>query len=395
MHQSEQTSVVMDESANPQIHGLLDYLEILARRWRLIISVPLVASVITAVISLFMPNIYTATTMIIPTDDNAGGMGSAIMAQLGGLAAMAGGALGGKTNGELYVTMLKSEAIKDPVIDKFNLMNRFKLKFRADAYKVLDNKVDVSLGKKDGVLTIQVNDKSPKMAADLANAYVSELGKLAAGIQTRKASDNKLFFQKQIEYTKSNLNKSEEALKEFQSKNKSFSVPDQAKASIENVAQLRAQLAIREVELGTLQRQFTDNSQEVKSAKAAVAQLRGQITGLEGKNGSSSSIPQLGKVPQLGQEYLRLMREFKIQEAMLEMLVKQHEIAGLSENKDMSPFGVLQKANVPDKKTKPIRRNMVLKAFFVSFFTCSFFVLYSDRLRHIYSQIRNRVFKTE
>lgn len=349
------------------------------------------AAVFTAIISLFIPNIYTATTMIIPSDDNTGGMGAALMGQLGGLAAMAGGSFGGKTNGELYVTMLKSETVKDPIIDKFKLMNKLKTRFRSDAYKLLDNKIDVSLGKKDGVLTIQVNDKDPKMAADIANTYVDELGKLTAGLQMRKASDNKAFFQKQITATKADLSKAEEKLKAFQSKNKTISVPDQAKATIEGVAQLRAQLAIKEVELGTLQRQLTDNSQEVKSTKAAVAQLRGQIAGLEGKNGSSSSIPQLGTVPQLGQEYLRLMREFKIQEAMLEMLVKQYEISEVSENKDISPFSVLQKARIPDKKTKPIRRNMALKAFLVSFFACCFFVIYSEKLYHFYLQIKNRI----
>ena len=348
--------------------NLLDLLLVLAKRWRMIVGVPFAVAVITAGITLLMPNIYTAKTMIIPSDDSSAGMG-ALMAQLGGLAGMAGGSLGMKTTGDLYVTMLKSETIKDPIIDRFKLMEKYEAELRSSVYLALDGATSVSLGKKDGVITVSFSDEDPKFAAELANAYIDELGKLAAGLNMTGASNNRRFLEKQIAETRADLSKAEEDLKAFQSKNKTISVTDQAKASIEGVAQLRAQLAVKEVELGTLQRQFTDNSQEVKSAKAAVAHIRGQIASLEGKaGGSSSSIPNLGAVPQLGQEYLRLMREFKIQEAVLEMLTKQYELAQVSEAKDTAPFQLLEKAKAPERKSKPKRALIVIMAAFATGF---------------------------
>jgi uncharacterized protein involved in exopolysaccharide biosynthesis len=96
-----------------------------------------------------------------------------------------------------------------------------------------------------------------------------------------------------------------------------------------------------------------------------VSHLRGQIASLEGRAGSSSSsIPNLGAVPQLGQEYLRLMREFKIQEAVLEMLTKQYELAQVSESKDTAPFQILEKAKVPERKSKPKRSTIVIMSAF-------------------------------
>ncbi len=345
--------------------NLLDLLLVLAKRWKMIIGIPFVVAVITAIITLFMPNIYTAKTMIISSDDSSGGIGAALMAQLGGLASIAGGSLGGKTTSDLYVTMLKSETIKDPIIDKFKLMDRYKAKIRTDVYKALDGASIISLGKKDGVITVSFTDKDPKFSAEMANAFVDELGKLAARLNMSGAANNRKFYEKQIAETKADLSKAEEALKEFQTKHKTISVTEQAKATIEGVAQLRAQLALKEVELGTMQRQFTDNSQEVKSAKSAVLHLRGQIASLEGRAGSSSSsIPNLGAVPQLGQEYLRLMREFKIQEAVLEMLAKQYELAQVSEGKDTVPFQILEKAKVPERKSKPKRSTIVIMSAF-------------------------------
>jgi len=347
--------------------NLLDLLLVLAKRWKMIIGVPFVVAVITAVITLFMPNIYTAKTMIIPSDDNSGGMGAALMSQLGGLAGMAG-SLGGKTTGDLYVTMLKSETIKDPIIDNFKLLEKYEAKLRADVYKTLDSSSSITLGKKDGVITVSFSDKDPKFAASIANAYIDQLGKLAAQLSMAGAGSNRKFYEKQIAETRADLSRAEEALKEFQSKNKTISVPDQAKATIEGVAQLRGQLAIKEVELGTLKHKFTDNSQEVKSAKAAVAQLRGQIASLEGNGSGSSSIPNLGTVPQLGQEYMGLMREFKIQEAVLEMLTKQYELAQVTESKDTAPFQLLEKAKAPERKSKPKRAQIVIMAAFATGF---------------------------
>lgn len=359
-------SSILEPAPDPDEINLLDLLLVLAKHWKMIVGVPFVVAVVTAIITLFMPNIYTAKTMILPGDDDKGMMG-AMMAQMGGLAGLAGGALGGTTKTDLYMTMLKSETVKDPIIDRFRLMQVYEAKFRTDAYKTLDSTVNVVAGKKDGVLSISVDDKDPKRAAAMANAYVDELGKLAAGLSMTGAGKNRSFLEGRLVAAKADLAQAEEALKVFQSKYKAVSVTDQAKASIEGVAQLRAQLAVQEVQLATLQRQFTDNSQEVKSTRSTISNIRGQIARLEG-GGGNSSIPSVGSVPKLGQEYVRLMREFKIQETLVELLTKQFEMTKLTEAKNVSPFQLLQKAKVPERKSKPKRALTVIMAAFVTGF---------------------------
>lgn len=368
MQQPEHTSAESIASSSTATEtssdSLFDYLLIILKHKKMIFGVTFLVAVATALFSLTLSNIYTAKTMILPGDEDKGMMG-AMLAQLGGLAGVAGGALGGTTKADLYVTILKSEAVKDQLIDRFKLMELFKVKYRSYAYKRLDAISKIAAGKKDGVITISVDNKDPKMAAALANGYVDELSRLAARLGMTGAGKNRVFLEKRLAEAKADLTKAEDDLKSFQARNKAISLPDQIKGTFDGLAQLRAQLALQEVQLGTLQRQFTDNSQEVKSAKAAVAQLRGQISTLEGKGGSSST-PNLGNMPQLGQEYLRLMREFKIQEAVLEILTKQYEMVKINELKDVSPIQVIQKANVPDRKSKPARSKIVVK---MAFFT--------------------------
>lgn len=367
--------------------NLLDLILVLAKRWRMIVCVTFVAGVLAALVTVAMPNVYTATTMILPAQDDKGMM-SAMMAQLGGLTGFASG-LGGSTTSDLYVTMLNSETVKDPIINRYKLMEVYEAKYRADVYKALDSTVDISLGKKDGVITLTVDDRDPKRAAAIANAYVDELGKVAARLSMGGAGKNRIFYEDRLAAAKADLTKAEDALKAFQSRNKAVSVTDQAKATIEGVAELRAQLAAKEVELGALRQSMTDENQEVKNLKALIGNLRGQIARLELGTGGGA-IPGLGSVPQIGQEYVRLMREFKIQETLVELLMKQYEMTKLNEAKDISPFQVLQNAKVPERKSRPKRSLIVSLTMLSAGFAMIMFAFVSDFTEHMSGEDRKR-----
>lgn len=348
----EQNQTLAHEQINP-----LELILILAKHWKSIAAVPLLAATLTAVITLLMPNVYTAKTMILPSEDSSGSMMGAMMAQLGNFAGLAGGVGGGGSKADLYVTMLKSEVLQDPIVDRYKLMSVYEAKYRAKAYSELAEDSSISASKKDGVITISVDSRDPKLAAAIANAYVDELGKLTAKLSMGGAGANRSFLEQRLAKAKVDLAASEEAVKRFQSRNQAVSVTDQAKATLEGVAQLRAQLTLQEVQLATLRQQFSAESREVKTALAGIANLRGQIARLEGRG--EGSLPGVGAMPQLGQEYVRLMRDFKVQETLVELLTKQYEMTKLNEAKDTAPFQVLQEARVPELKSGP-RRGMLV-----------------------------------
>lgn len=363
---------------------LFDLLQIIAKRSKLIYSVTLAAAIMTIIYSLFLPNIYTAKTLILPSQEDKGMM-TAMMAQIGGLANLAGGtglSMGSPTNAELYVSMLKSDAVKDPLIERFRLMEAYHNTYLADTYKAIDKNTAISAGRKDGIITITVDDKDPKRAAEMANSYVEELGKLAIRLNVTGAGQNRSFLEERLNGAKAALIRAEENLKAFQAKNKAVQVSAQAEATIKGVAEMRAQLAAQEVQLATYRRQFTERSQEVKNLVTSNANLRAQIEKLEGAGGSSA-IPSVGSVPTIGQEYVRLMREFKIQESLVELLTKQYEMATISEAKDISPFQVILKAKVPERKSKPARAKMVLIASVVALLcsvVCAFVQEYIEKM---------------
>ncbi len=352
---------------NSDTINILDYLEVIVKHKRMIIRTTLAAFAISIVYSLMLPKIYSSTAMIIPPQQEQGIMGMMMGQMGGGMASLAGDLLGKGSPADMYVSILNSNAISDTIIDRFKLMEIYDQKFRMDTYKALDEKVNIAAGKKDGIISITVVDRDPKLATDMANAYVDELGKLTVKLNMTGAGQNKAFLEERLAKAKVDLAKAEDALKFFQSRNKTLDIAEQAKGAIKGVAEIEGQLAAEEVKLAGLRRVFTESSQEVKNQQVVVANLRGQISKFEGM-GSGGAIPGVGSVPELGQQYLRLMREFKIQETLVEILTKQYEMAKLSEAKDVTSIQVLQKARVPDKKAKPKRSMIVLASTFAGWF---------------------------
>lgn len=356
--------------------SIFDYFEILFRYKKYIIRATLITAIVVVVFSLSLRNLYTSTTLILPPQQESGLIGM-LMGQIGGgVTNLASDLLGKGTRSDIYASILRSDEIKDKIIDRFKLMTVYKEKYRLDTYKRLDKNVNIQVGKKDGIISISAVDIDPKRAADIANAFVEELARHSVKLNMDGATQHKMFIEERLTQAKIDLSNAEDKLKTFQSRSKTVDVTEQTKGIIKGIADITGQLMLEEVKLSTLQRQFTDSSQEIKSQKELIKNLRAQILKLE-TTGNSGTIPSITQVPAIGQEYVRIMREYKIQETLVELLTKQYEISKLDESNLDAAIQVLQKAKVPDKKSSPKRSLIVILAtaivFFVSIVSCFLF----------------------
>ena len=387
-HISHSESAVSPVNSEDAIN-LLDLFEVIAKRWPMIFKVTTVVCILSVIVSFLLPKIYQSTARIIPPQQDGGmlGMMTALAGNMGGFA---GDILGKGTTADLYVGMLKTEAVKDAIIDRFKMLEVDELQYRADAYNILDKKVDIAVGKKDGIVSIRVEDKDPKRATDMANAYVEELEKLTLRLNITDARKSRSFLQERLGKANADLARAEDNLKAFQASHKLLDLPEQAKESIKGIAQLRAQLATQEVQLAALRQQYTDSSNEIKTLKASINNVRAQIHQLESA-GTGGAIPNIGAVPELGKEYLRLVREFKIQETIVELLSKQFEMSKLSEAHDVGTMQILQKAGVPDKKSKPKRKLIVLLSTFAGGFGAVLFALILEALERMPKEDREQL----
>jgi uncharacterized protein involved in exopolysaccharide biosynthesis len=220
---------------------------------------------------------------------------------------------------------------------------------------------------KDGIVTVAANNKDPQRAALLANTFVKEMIQRSIQLYVTKAGTERNFLEKRMDVVKVELKNAEEALRSFQEKNKTIKVDAQASVAIEGIARIRAEIASKEIQLAMLRDSMTDESSEVKALRIALSRLNSQLNALSGSGGVDNVIPATGNVPGLGVEYVRRLRDLKVQEAIFEQLTKQFETAKINEAKESSPVQVIDEAVAPLKKSKPKRSLIVILATFSAF----------------------------
>jgi uncharacterized protein involved in exopolysaccharide biosynthesis len=365
--------------------NLLDYLIVLLKRKKLIIGITFGAAVITAIICFIIPRTYQAETAILPPQQSSS-TAAQLLSQLGGtgLAGFVGGAIGMQTSSDLYIGMLRSRTVLDHIIDRFKLMELYDEEYREDVRKKLEEDIMEATGDKNsGIITVSIEDKDPKRAADMANALVDELKNLTKGLAVTEAAQRRLFFEDQLKDTKTSLIKAEEAMRGFQERTGALQVEEQAKAVIEGIANLRAQIAAKEVEIKVMKTYSTPNNPDLQKAAEALKGLKDELNKLETKGGSGyDPLMPTGRMPEVGTEYVRRLRDLKFNETLFELLTKQYELAKLDEARDAAVIQVIDKAVPPEKKAKPKSILIILIAtcggFFLSIFV-AFFMEYKER----------------
>ena len=347
--------------------NLMDLLLVIAKHNRFIIRLTGSAALLAVVIALLMDNVYTAKTVILPPQQGASSA-SMVLGQLGGLAGLAGAA-GIKNPNDLHIGMLKSRSVADSLIARFKLQQKFEAKTMDDTRKLLAGGTNITAGK-DGLINIEYSDKDPKFAAAVANAYVDELDRLNSTLAVTEASQKRLFFEKQLKSTRDNLSLAEMGLKQSQEKSGLIQPEKQGEAIIEAAANLRAQVAAKEVELQAMGAFATPQNPDYRRLQQVLVGLRAQLVKVERNSvqGRGDVMVPTGKLPETGLEYMRKMRELKYQETLFELLSKQFEIAKIEEAKEAALIQVVDKALPPDKKSKPKRALIVILVTLMAFF---------------------------
>jgi len=369
---SEATAIADDQEIS-----LLDLAIVLAKRKKRVIGLPAIAAILSIAASLMLPNVYTASTKIIPPIQ-AQSTASALLSQLGGAASALAGVTGLKNPSDLYVGMLKSRTVADALIQRFDLNGYYQQKYQSGTRATLDSITSISAGK-DGLITIEVDDKDPKMAAELANAYVDELKSLMRVLAVTEASQRRLFFENQLQQARENLLRAEGSAKQAMEGGGLANVEAQGRALIETTARLRGQISVKEVQIGAMRAFAAERNPELLKAQQELASLKNELTRIEGSTGGGAIRPGKGR----GFENLKLLRDAKYFETIHDLLAKQYEIAKIDEAKDMGVLQVMDKAVVPDRKSKPKRSLIVLLSIVAALFAGILWAFVSEAMDRV------------
>jgi len=193
-----------------------------------------------------------------------------------------------------------------------------------------------------------------------------------------EAQQRRLFFEKKVKDTKEDLIKAEIDLKVVQEKSGVIVLEKQAEALVSGAAQVRAAIAEREVRLKVARISATDQNPDMIRLMAEIQAMRSELARMEsiqgGQAGSSVDIP-VGKIPGAALDYVRARRELKLQETLLEAMIRQLELARLDEAKEGPVLQQIDRAVPPDYKSKPSRALLIVTSTLLTLLCVSGWIL--------------------
>ncbi len=375
---SQSIGVENQDVPEEQEIDVLAVMTVLLRGKKTILKFILVTAALAAlVVFVVMKPMYTAEAIFLPPQSAPGSGMSQLASQLGSLGAI--GSLGGlKSSGDVYLGILDSRTIADNLIKRFDLQRVYKIAKVSDTEKKLKARSTFVSGK-DTLITITVADHDPKRAADLANGYLDALYEQNGRLALTEASQRRLFFEEQLEREKNALADAEVELKKTQEQTGLIAPLGQAQVEIDAIAQVRAQISSRRIELSALKQAATNQNPGVVRLQTEIDGLEQQLQRLQNDSGTRQNgnvLPATAKVPALALEYVRKLREVKYREILFELIAKQYESARLDESREAPLLQVVDRAVVPDKKSGPPRALILFASCLLgAFFGASWVIL--------------------
>ncbi|MCV2423098.1 GNVR domain-containing protein [Paucibacter sp. DJ2R-2] len=319
------------------------------KHWRVIAIAPIGIALLALPVSYLIPPTFTARTSFLPPQ-TPGGTNAAV-ASLGALANLAGGG-GMKTPADQYVALMQSATVQERLIERFKLLEAYDVKLKIDARRELQQNVRASLSKRDGIIAVEVDDRSPERAAALANGHVEELAKFIATLAITEAQQRRVFFDNLLKTTQAKLSAAQEALQA--SGYNASALRAEPKAAAEIYAKLKAEITSAEARLTAAQQSLSSSAPEVMRQAALVATLRKELNINESSHSSTSQT-----------DYITKYREFKYQETLFELFARQYETARVDEAREGGLLQVIDVAQPPEKKSAPKRSRVMIAAYFI------------------------------
>ena len=299
-----------------------------------------VVAVLTAGVTMLLPVRYRATATLLPPQENSESFGLiAGMAEASALSRI--GLFTATSTSDLYVDILKSRRVREAVVRQFDLQRRYREKNFDACLERLDENV-VAEATRSKIVHVAVEDKDPKVAADIANAMVEELDKVNRAVRTDRAVRTRTYLTEQVAQVQARLRDSEERLAAYE-RSHGVVLGRNERAAVEGVAELMSRkmaLQVRRTWMESYAQSDNPGLQALNSELAAVDR-------------------ELSRLPGLQQAGNRIALDAEIQRRVFTLLTAQLEEAKLEENRTLTGLAVLDHARPPTRRAKPRRALIV------------------------------------
>lgn len=357
--------------------GILDLALVLAKHKGMIIIISVIAAIGAIIYAMLAPFYWKSTAVITPVSDSGdiAGLSTNLMD-------MVGGGLIQSQKGEQavdFINIMKSRTFREKVIEEFDLITYFEIKEPFEharelaLLKLQDSMMRIIYDQLSYLINISAETKDKTMSREIVEFYLSELEAYNLNNRMTKGRQKREFLEKQVNIHMAELDSLSQALRDFQSVNKSIALDTQTKATVSLYGEAVSQYMQSDIEYELAKSQYSITSPIVQELAAKRELLATKMKELE--TGGSGLTPQyliqIDKIPDLSMQLALLMVNLEIQQKVIEYLYPQYELAKLEEVKDMPSFQVIDAPREAGMRSKPKRAILVVVITMAAFiFSC-------------------------
>jgi tyrosine-protein kinase Etk/Wzc len=311
-----------------------------------ILAFVLVTAMVSAGISLLLPKWYAAQATILPPPE--GGEGFGLMSALVENNALSKlGLFSSTTPSDIYVEILKSRTVREPLVTAHDLPSLYKTRGIERTLKEPDQHVQVEVSP-IGVVRVRVEDRDPQRAAAMTNQLVAGLDRFNRESLNTRAKRTREFLEGRLSEVRRRMTVAESLLTAYEKRNKVVaSTEATAVGAMADVISQKLSLQVRRSYLSSYTR---PGSASLREVEAEIAAMDREIT----------------KLPGLKQEGSRLALDAGIQRRVFTLLTAQYEDMRVQETRDTPTLTVLDPAYPPEIRARPRRAVIVAVATLVA-----------------------------
>lgn len=306
---------------------------------------------------------YSATLTVVPSQRSQDIAAMSLSAKLPGLESFS-------TDVQRIQAVLASTSVADEVIARFALRERYGAAHLEQARAALQTHCVIGVDRKSSVVVLTCEDVDPQHAMDMAKAFGEVGNKVFGRVSVSSAREERVFLEGQVAKARRDVDDSSRKLREFQEQHKIIDLPEQSKAVIGAMAQIKGELVSKQIELSYLSGFSGRGESNVQQLQQQIAVMEAKLQQLEAARGgppagagsavTSSFFPNAMNVPQLRFELEQLMREQKLQETVFGLMTQRFEMARVDEARDTSSFQILDSPTLPTFRSRPRRRQIFM-----------------------------------
>lgn len=372
------------EQQNQQKTSFSDYMYVLYKWKKFIIINLLFLIAIGTVYSFLVPETFKSTSLVMFSQSNTAGLGLGGIIGSNNTASLGAQLLGfGEPTEDIIFGILNSRTVLVSVINKFNLM---------DYYKIEDENYDKVIKEflpdlvfeptENGLIEVSVINKDPVMASRIANYFVEIADSMNIHINLEQAKNNREFIEKRYRKNISDLKAAEDSLLRFQKKTGIFAAPEQLEIAVKASAEIEAELFQKKLVADFIKTQYGVESPQYRNAVEQVKFIEQKVNELnESKKIAEGSniLYSFKEMPQLAMDYYRFFREVELQSKILEFVLPLYEQALVEEQKSIPTVVVVDEAVPPQLKHAPKKAFIILLFGFFGLFILIPLVFWAER----------------